>query len=649
MKKILFLSFLITLPLIAQSQYRITGVVQDQTFTQYVAGARITLFTKDTIYFRETRTDASGKYSFVNVPANTYSLGIAKLNKEYRQETVKISSDSSFDFGLLPETQQGKWDVIVKSPEALGGTDLGILLPNGNVFYCHDTKDPFIFNFQTNDTMSVQGDNTIQGCAAPLLLPDGKIIFVGGADRDVYGPGTRIVKTYDYLTGLWQKQPNIKGYRWYPSMTRLTDGKLLVTGGGTQLNPQRTNSSEIYNPIDGTSQIVDTTTIPQEQSPILQLYNGKVLMTHRPPQLYDPSTQQWNAAADFLQGNRMPNGDHADHELVQLPEKMVVAIGYRSFTPGVPGKLIEKYSEQTNTWTYGANSNPVRSRPEVILLPGKNILVMAGYKEDILDTTSVNKYGMMNITDIYNPYTDQWRRLARMNYFREYHALATLVPDGRVIMVGGEGEPGNKPPQSIIEAFTPPSLFRGVRPEIMNFIPKILERGSTITFDVIKTDSVTQVILMSTTSVTHMMNCGNNRYVELDFIQTGNTISAHIPSDSLNVLNGYYQLIALVDDIPSVSKIIQVGNAVTSSTSSEILKEIVLTLYPNPALQQFTVELPNKIFSITVTDVTGRIIYAQKNISNNIQIDSKDFPAGMYVVQTRNDNIIFSKKIIICK
>ncbi|MEP7171797.1 MAG: galactose oxidase-like domain-containing protein, partial [Bacteroidota bacterium] len=503
------------------------------------------------------------------------------------------------------ERQPGIWQTIVQSPEALGGTDLGILMPDGKIFYCHNTIDPFVFNPETNDTMVVQGDTTILGCAAPTLLPDGKIVFAGGADQNVYGPGTQKIKTYDYLTGVWQPLTNMIGYRWYPTMERLTDGKLLITGGGTQLNPQRTNSTEIYDLSTGTSLMVDTTAIPQEQSPILMLYNGKVMMTHRPPQLYDPLTQQWDTCADFLQGNRMPNGDHADHELVHLPDSIVVAIGYRSFTTGAPGNFIEKYNEQTNSWSYGANFNPVRSRPEVILLPGKNILVMAGFKEDSLDTTSVNQWGMMNITDIYNPYSEQWRHLAPMNYYREYHALATLVPDGRVIMVGGEGQPGNEPLFSIIEAFKPPYLFRGIRPEIINFSQNVFQRGSQIVFDVLKTDSVTQVILLSTTSVTHMMNCGNNRYAELQFTQTGNTISAVIPIDSLNVLDGYYQLFAMVDDIPSIGKIIKVENSVATLVTDLNVEENIFSVYPNPAHDFINIMLSetllNKKVRISIT------------------------------------------------
>lgn len=648
MKHVILFATLIITSITANSQFNITGNIQDQPFTQYLPGARITLFNVDTTFFREARADVSGNYSFTNIPANTYSLGVSYLNKDYQQLTITISTDSSFNFGLSPELQQGQWDIIVQAPEPLGGTDLGILMPDGNIFYCHDTKDPFVFNPQTNDTISVQGDTTILGCAAITLLPDGKMVFAGGADQNGYGPGTRKIKTYDYLTGTWQPQPNMIGYRWYPTMIRLTDGKLLITGGGTQLNPQRTNSTEIYDLATGISVMVDTTAIPQEQSPILMLYNGKVMMTHRPPQLYDPSTQQWDICADFLQGNRMPNGDHADHELVHLPDSIVVAVGYRSFTAGVPGNIIEKYHEQTNTWTYGANFSPVRSRPEVVLLPGKNILVMAGYKEDALDPTPVNQWGMMNITDIYNPYTEQWRRLANMNYKREYHALATLVSDGRIIMVGGEGQPGNEPPFSIIEAFNPPYLFRGVRPEIINFTQNVFQRGNQITFDVIKTDSVTQVILMSTTSVTHMMNCGNNRYAELQFTQTGNTINANIPLDSLNILDGHYQLFAMVDDIPSIGKMIKVENTVTTAVNNLNIEQNNIFIYPNPAQNSFTVQLYSaNNFDLIITDATGRKVYEQKNIAGKTQIESKNFNSGIYLVQARYGKNIMNKKIII--
>ena len=651
MKNLIIILWLIMISFIAKSQFSIIGAIAEQPSTQILQGARITLFNADTTFFRETRSSVTGNYTFSNIPANTYSLGVSFLNKEYQQISINLSSNATFNFTLLPETQMGQWNVIIQSPEPLGGTDLGLLQPDGKIYYCHDTKDPFLFDPTTNDTTLIKGDEKIQGCAAPLQLPDGKVLFAGGTAVESYGPGTRTIKTYDYLTGKWQTKSNMLGYRWYPSATILTDGKILITGGGTQLNPQRTNSTEIYDPETGISQAVGNTTIPQEQSPILMLYNGKILMTHRPPQLYDPKTQLWDACADFQQGNRMPNGDHADHELVHLPEGIVIAVGYKSFTNGFPGNLIEKYNEQTDTWSLGTNSHPTRSRPEVVLLPGKNILVIAGQKEDHNNSTPVNQWGMMDITDIYNPYSDQWRRLASMKYKREYHALAVLVPDGRIIMAGGEGQPGNEPPLSIIEGFKPPYLFRGVRPEIINFSQNVFQRGSNVELEVSKTNAITQVILISTPVVTHMMNTGNNRYVELPFTQSGNTVKANIPSDAFNVLDGYYQLFVMVDDIPSVSKIIKVEKSISVGIdeSAEGNIENNFLVYPNPSNEILTIQLPDaKIYDISIIAADGRRVYEQRNSSFDVQLNCKYFSNGIYYVRvTTNSGMVFRKKIII--
>jgi hypothetical protein len=80
-------------------------------------------------------------------------------------------------------------------------------------------------------------------------------------------------------------------------------------------------------------------------------------------------------------------------------------------------------------------------------MPDKKILIAGGQKEEQNDTSPVNQWGYMKRSDLYHPETDTWRKLADLNYFREYHTIMTLVPDGRVIAVGGEGQPGNDPPK----------------------------------------------------------------------------------------------------------------------------------------------------------------------------------------------------------
>jgi hypothetical protein len=542
-----------------QSQNTISGQVTDTTLA-VVPGARVTLFNTSQTYFQEERTGTTGTYSFVNVPAGNYFLGVAKLNKEYVQQAITVSTNVTVDIMLHDETQAGIWNIIVQSPEALGGTNLGALMPDGKIFYCHNTQDPFYFDPVLNNIITAPSSGNVQGCVGPIQREDGKLWFIGGALQDVYGPGSKKVKYFNPANNTWQFQPDMLDWRWYPSVIQLPDSKILIAGGGGLNNPVRTNTSEIYDPVNGTSSFTDTLAIGNEVSPIAVLYNGKVLMTHRPPQLFDPATKQWEQAGSFVQSPRMPNGDHSDCELVVMPDGEAIAIGYKTFTPGVYGSFIERYNPNTNSWSLGNSMLPIRSRAKTVLLPNKKILVIGGFKEDHTDTTSTNTWGYMNLCDIYSPSTDSWRRLSRINYKREYHCNTILVPDGRIIAVGGEGSPGNEPPFSVVEAFRPPYLMRGIRPEIINLTQSSFARGTQVDFDFSKSDSLTEVILISTAVVTHFMNSGNNRYLSLNFMQAGNHVSATLPSDSIALLPGYYMLFAMVDDIPSVAKIIKISS-----------------------------------------------------------------------------------------
>ncbi|MBA3648728.1 MAG: DUF1929 domain-containing protein [Chitinophagales bacterium] len=632
-------------------QYSIKGKVKDSAQLPII-NTRVTLFNSDTTVFIENRTTATGKYNIKDVASGNYTLGIEALGKEYIEISLIVTgSISALNFTLANETQKGNWDVIIQSPEALGGTNLGVLLPDGKIFYCHNTKDPFKFDPATNDTILVNGDDKIQGCVGPVLLPDGNVIFIGGADQDFYGPGTRLVKTYDPVSNIWQDQPNMLEYRWYPTVAKLPDNKILIAGGGGLNNPVRTNTSEIYDPATGTSQWVDNIAIGNEVSPVVLLYTGKVLMTHRPPQLFDPATNQWNLADDFVQGNRMANGDHADHELVLLPDGRAVAIGFKSFTSD-PGNMVEFYDPLKNSWSLGNNFSPVRSRAKTVLAPNKKIFVMAGYKEEASDPIPTNQYGYMNITDQYDPYSGTWRRLDAMNYSREYHAITTLVPDGRIIAVGGEGEPGNEPTFSVIEAFTPPYLLRGVRPVIKNLSSTNLLRGSSFNFKVSRTKTPTSVILLSNALNTHFMNSGNNRYLDLAFTKSGSQITATLPSDSVTMPDGYYILFAMVDDIPSVGKIIRIEGKTLNFITGLNAFTSSFSMFPNPAGDFINISLKSDLRSgnlkISIQNELGKVVKATilENVTSNLTILTSELPTGIYLIKILDGKNIYTEKFI---
>lgn len=649
MKSAATLLFSIVFSISTHGQFSISGNVSEGS--NPVQWARITLFDDAIVFFAEARTDAFGNFILDDIPQGTYTIGITALELEYIEEPIIVSSNiNNLLFILAEESNEGEWNVIMEGPEGLGGTNLGILLPDGRIYYCHNTKDPFLFDPIVNDTAFMPGDQNIQGCVAPALLTDGRIIFVGGADQEGYGPGTKLVKTFNPSGENWEILPQILDYRWYPTMTQLPDRNLLVIGGGGLDNPVRVKTSEIYDPYNLTLEQVGDIAIGNEVSPIVILFTGEVLMTHRPPQLFNPGVKEWSLATDFQQGSRMPNGDHSDHELVLLPDGRAVAVGYKSFNPSDYGTFIEIYDPLSDSWALGNNFLPVRSRAKTVLLPNKKILVIGGEKEDDNDPTPTNQWKYMRLTDIYDPYTDSWRRLNEINIAREYHCNTILVPDGRVIAVGGEGAPGNEPNFSTFEAFEPPYLFKGIRPEIHNLNKTEFKRGEQIEFDIEKTNEPTSVILMSLQSVTHFMNTGNNRFLELDYTQNGNQISAIVPLDSLAALPGYYMLIAMVDDIPSVAEIVKIEpEAIITSSKDLPLQKTYFRIFPNPTTSRLTIEAEFQTESVNdlrILDSSGKLITQTSFRGEVYDLDISEWISGVYFLQVAIEGKLISKKFV---
>ncbi|MDQ3142861.1 MAG: DUF1929 domain-containing protein [Bacteroidota bacterium] len=634
-KKILYYLFLLLITNTSFGQFSIAGKVTKLLIPE--AGARVTLYNKDTTFFEEERTDATGGYMFSNILPGKYTIGISKLNYAYKDSVITLNTSlNNINFSLLPETEKGSWDIIVQSPEKLGGTDLGILMPDGKIYYCHDTKDPFYFDPLANDTIAVPGSMKVQGCVGPLLLDDEKVWFFGGTLKEVYGPGTQKVKTYDPKTEVWKDQNNMLDFRWYPTVSPLANGKVLIAGGGGLNNPIRVKTSEVYDPKTGISIMVDNLAIGNEVSPIVPLLTGKTLMTHRPPQLFDPSTNQWELAADFVQSNRMSNGDHSDHELVVMPDGNVVAIGYKNFN-GILGTFVELYDPIANKWTLKSSIAPVRSRAKAVILPDKKILVAGGYKEDPTNHTPVNQWNYMKRADLYNLATDSWKQADDMNYFREYHAITTLVPDGRVIAVGGEGEPGNEPPLSIIEAYYPPYLFRGIRPEISKISKTSYARGGKLNFSVSKTDSITGVQLMSCAVNTHFMNSSHNRFLELKFTQEKGLVNAELPLDSVLFPPGFYMLFVMVDDIPSIAQIIKALDTIIIINTGIVEADFKLDVYPIPFTTGVSIQSAIPIQHLKLIDISGRPILFQ-NVQKESYLNLKNLAEGIYFLEIYFDN-----------
>ncbi len=528
-----------------------------------IANARVTIFTEALTFFTEARSDVLGVYSIASVPAGTYRIGCEALRFEYIEQSVTVGAGNlQRDFSLGPETHPGIWNIIGDtSPEVLDATDIAVLLPSGEIFYCHDTEDPILFDPVTGTKSFPSGSNLESGCMNGSLLPDGTVLFAGGQDGDQPGDfvnAVRWVKRFIPVSDTWEQLTDLVHPvgRWYPGMTRLADGSFLVMGGGQCCNAARTDTAERFDLATQTWTYTGSMINPAEFPPSALLYTGEVLITWSPPQLYNPVSGQWRLTGNFNQQSRGWPG-HSDHSIVVLEDGRVLAIG---LLKGPNNNLVmgEVYDPETETWSLTSNPGMVRLQSEVVQLPDGRIFVGGGETEATAPPVPTS-LGIVKWTDLYDPATDSWRRMADMNHFREYHAVTLLVPDGRVVTTGGTRIKFQVGPTSNdIEAFSPPYLFRGVRPQITSISTNTPGRGSVLSLTIAPDTGITDVALMGMQTTTHWVDGGIPRRLLLPFDQSNSTVAAALPTDPNLLPLGYYMVFAMVDDIPSQAAIIQV-------------------------------------------------------------------------------------------
>lgn len=535
-----------------------------------VAGARLTLFTPDLLFFREARSDASGNYQFGSILDGAYRLGVAARGTAYQEVAVTVSGGNvARSFVLGTETNGGRWTIVGNTaPEYLEGTGWGTLLHTGEIFFCHDSNDPIVF-----DTVSQAGwfpgpSNVEQGCHLETLMTNGDLLIAGGSTQGL--PQVNVVKTtkaFRRNTNSWPFLRDLNEGRWYPGGVRLPDERVLAIGGEGQPDGYgRTNTCEIYDPLADTWTYTGSFNLPTEMPPTVLLMNGEVFKTWRYPEIYTPSTGLWRAAANMVQARAgAPGGDHSDHEIIYLPDGRVMSVGIQPAAGVVNPSMVEFYNAGANQWTKGPTPQHLRRAPECALLPDGRVLGFGGtYTGTSPGSLVLKNAGQVpdctNVADLFDPSSDTWRPVAPLNRWVHYHNVTVLAPDGRVFATGGAGTGTglNFGDDSSIEAYEPPYLFRGVRPRIDSVSTTDLSRGETFTMGVSLTSSVTQVLLLSARAASHWIDLGPQRSLSLPFTQTGSQVQATVPNDAVQALAGWYILFAMVDDIPSEGRIVRV-------------------------------------------------------------------------------------------
>ena len=227
-------------------------------------------------------------------------------------------------------------------------------------------------------------------------------------------------------------------------------------------------------------------------------------------------------------------------------------------------------NQASPTWRAVGSMAFARRQLNATLLPDGTVLVTGGTSSPGFS----NSAGAVHAAEFWNPTTEQWTTLASssdaigtgLNIPRVYHSTALLLPDARVLSMGGNS-------QTTSEIYSPPYLFNAanqpaVRPTITS-APASVAYGQSFFVQTPDVAAISKVTMLRLTSVTHAFNM--SQYIStLSFSQaTGglNVVApsgAAVPSPATVAPPGPYLLFILNGSgVPSVAKIVQVGTGPT--------------------------------------------------------------------------------------
>jgi chitodextrinase len=451
------------------------------------------------------------------------------------------------------------------------------LLPTGDVLAWDATPDDFdddphttdnyttrvtVWDPSTNEHRMANNDtNADLFCAGSSQLWDGRVVFAGG-DSGKQGRNGPLSNSsiYNPWTNTWTQTDHLNAPRWYSSVAPLSNGELLTLGGAYspaplaevfQFNKKwRPLTAEAHHSISGDYSWLQTTS------------DGDVMYLgpHNTLSMLDTEGEGlWSAGPERDEISYRSYGSYAMFDT----DRVLVSGGENAVRSAVVVDMATQSASATGSMVFG------RRQHNLTLLADGTVLATGGYSSD---KPLVDLDESIFTPEVWDPSTGEWSVLADMQRSRQYHAIALLLPDGRVLSAGGGycgvcGEVGYH--EQNAEIFSPPYLFDdngepAVRPTI-TYTPSHLDYRQTLAVRTPDADTISKVNLIKLGSVTHSQN-QEQRLVELEFSQGTDILYINAPPNREQAPPGHYLLFLINGEgTPSHGEIIKIGQPLIQS------------------------------------------------------------------------------------
>lgn len=400
-------------------------------------------------------------------------------------------------------------------------------LPNGKVLmWSADSRFDFtstagntystLFDPATNTATErlINETNHNMFCPGTTNLPDGRLLVSGGSSA-----GTTSI--YNPATGAWAAAAAMNIPRAYQANTILQDGSILTLGGSWN-GGQGNKHAEIWTEAGGWRRLTGVAVNPMVGPDPGGIFRGDNHMWLIPAGtgqvLHAGPSANMNWINTQGNGSSVPAGTRGDDAYAINGSTVMYDIGKILKTGGAPA--YENVDATASSYVIDVNAglsvrkiapmSYARAFHNSVVLPNGQVLIVGGQTRPVpfSDDRSVL------IPELWDPVTEAFTTMPAMTVPRNYHGVALLLHDGRVLSAGGglcgQGCAGNHPDVQIL---TPNYLMNSdgsaaTRP-VINTFPAQVEYGKKMA--VTTSSAVTSFVLIRLSSTTHTVNNDQRR------------------------------------------------------------------------------------------------------------------------------------------